>query len=352
MTTDATDPGLAECVRRLTDRADVLAGIRLWNECYPAFAIDDRLVAQNVFAPFCGVDVAAWGVHADGDADGDPDADLVGFALGKTLVRELPDYLGPEWGWISLLVVDPDFDDSDDDDPGADDPDEIARDLLSAVEADLAETGVEHLRFGGDPQNFLAGLPVSLAADLRPVLLDAGFEPGRTVYDLASDVTTFSPPARVVTLREQGVDLIVERVAPDHEDDLLDFLAEQFPGRWHYEAEEISRLPGGISDYWVLRHGGSVVGFARTNRPNSAFRGPNANWGWRLGENFGGLGPLGIHEDWRGRGWGLFMLSEVVEGLRDDGIEHVVIDWTTILDYYGKLGFEPWLEYEVFAKEL
>jgi GNAT superfamily N-acetyltransferase len=325
----------------LTDRADVLAGIRLWNDRHPDFAIDDRLVEQNVYAPFDGLDVTAWGSFAGDGSDGDP-GDLIGFALTKTFVREIPDYAGPEQGWVSLLAVD-----SEVADPGA-----VAHDLLATVEADLAATGVETLRFGGDPGNFLAGLPTELADDYRPFLADAGFEPQRTVYDLAGEITSFEPPERVERVRNQKDDLAVERVALARADDLLGFLDDQFPGRWRYEAENIDRIPGGISDYWVLRYAGSVVGFARTNAPDSPFRGPNANWGWRLGERFGGLGPLGIHEEYRGRGWGFFMQSEILEALRDDGFEHVVIDWTTLVDYYGKLGFEPWLAYETFVKEL
>ena len=311
-----------------------MAGIELWNDRHPEFAIDDQLIAQNVYAPFDGLDVAAWGSY-DGD-------DLVGFALGKTLAHELPDYAGPERGWISLLAFDRD----------AGNP-RVARDLLEIAEADLSATGVETLRFGGDPQNFLAGLPTDLGDDYRALLVDAGFEHQRTVYDLASEITSFGPSERVETLRAGEDDLAVERVEPGRSaDDLLAFLDDQFPGRWRYEAENIRRVPGGIVDYWVLRHAGSVVGFARTNAPDSAYRGPNANWGWRLGEDHGGLGPLGVHEEYRGRGWGLFMLSGIIEALRDEGFEHVVIDWTTLVDYYGKLGFEPWLAYETFVKEL
>jgi len=38
-----------------------------------------------------------------------------------------------------------------------------------------------------------------------------------------------------------------------------------FPGRWHYEAENIRRIPGGIEDYWLLWCDNVPVGFARTN---------------------------------------------------------------------------------------
>ncbi|WP_132060667.1 GNAT family N-acetyltransferase [Halorussus amylolyticus] len=325
-----------EC-RRLTDRERVLAGVERWNDAHPEFEIDERLVEQNVYAPFAGVDVAAWGWYADAD-----ESVPTGFVLAKTLTRTVHGYAGPDRGWISLLAVD----------SGADDFRAVGRALLDAAERELANSGVETLRFGGDPQNFLAGLPGSFSDDYADLLADAGYERDGTVYDLERDISGFELPERVERTRALADDLTVERVEARSESDLTRFLEREFPGRWHYEAENVARRPGGVDDYWVLRRGETVVGFARTNAPSSAYCGPNANWGWRLGDAYCGLGPVGIHSEYRGRGWGLFLLATVVESLRDDGYDHVVIDWTGLLDYYAKLGFEPWLEYDVFRKDL
>lgn len=322
-----------EC-RRLTDREHVLAGVALWNDRHPNFRIDERLVEQNVYAPFDGLNVTAWGRHSGGD--------LVGFALAKTLTRDVDDYVGPEYGWISLLAVAPD----------AADPRTAGRELLEATEAGLAASGVETVRFGGDPQNFLPGLPRALDDAYGETLAAAGYDRGRTFFDLARDLSSFDPPARIERTRTREDDLTVERVAPDGVPDLVAFLEDQFPGRWQYEAENAVRRPGGPDDYWLLRRAGRAVGFARTNAPSSGYRGPNANWGWRLGDAHCGLGPVGIHEEFRGRGWGLFLLATVVESLREEGYEHAVIDWTDLVEYYAKLGFEPWLEYDVFRKDL
>lgn len=329
--------------RRLAAREDVLAGVELWNARHPAFRIDRRLVEQNVYAPFDGLDVTAWGCYDDGD--------LTGFALAKTLTRPVDDYVGPEYGWISLLAVAPD----------ADDTRAVGRRLLDAAETGLAATGVETVRFGGDPGNFLPGLPSALDDAYAGTLASAGYERGRTFFDLTRDLSSFESPDRVERVRTRDPDLAVERVAPDFAvervgpdavGDLLGFLDAQFPGRWQYEAENVVRRPGGPDDYWLLRNAGTPVGFARTNAPSSGYRGPNANWGWRLGDDHCGLGPLGIHEEYRGRGWGLSMLSEILDSLREEGYDHVVVDWTDLLDYYAKLGFEPWREYDVMRKEL
>ncbi|WP_227378661.1 GNAT family N-acetyltransferase [Haladaptatus halobius] len=318
-------------VRRLTDYDAVRAGIDLWNEARPAFAVPERLVAQNVFAPFAGLNVTALGGFAGGD--------LVATALGKQLTERIADYAGPEQGWVSLFAVD----------PTVENRDAAADELLAAVERAMVERGVTRLRFGGDPGQFFPGLPVDFDG-LRARLSDVGFESRGTVHDLRRGIASFEAPDRIRSVGESWPELTLERV--DALAPLRSFLADQFPGRWQYEAENVCRVPGGESDYWLLRHERRTVGFARTNAPTSAYRGANVNWADRLDGRVCGLGPLGVHESYRGRGWGLWLIATLVERYRDAGYDRMVIDWTGLLDYYAKLGFEPWLAYETFEKEV
>jgi GNAT superfamily N-acetyltransferase len=320
-----------EC-RRLTDHDSVFAGIDVWNRAQPDFSIPDRLVAQNVFAPFDGIDVTAWG--------GFEDDELVGVALSKRLKRMIPDYAGPESGWLSLFAVD----------DQAENRSSVASDLLDTVEGEMAERGVASLRFGGDPGHFLPGVP-SECPGLEATLRDAGFSAGRTFHDVLGDLDEYEPPNRIAAVRDEWSNLTLERVGSDVEP-LLDFLSDQFPGRWQYEAENFTRVPGGGDDYWFLRNEGTPVGFGRTNTPESGYRGGSVNWADRLDGSVCGLGPLGVHEAYRGRGWGLWLVATIAERYRDTGYDRMVIDWTDLVDYYAKLGFEPWLAYTSFTKEI
>lgn len=189
----------------------MLAGVELWNTRHPAFRIDRRLVEQNVYAPFDGLDASAWG-HYDGD-------DLMGFALAKTLTRPVDDYVGPEYGWISLLAVASD----------ADDPRTVGRQALDAAETGLAATGVETVRFGGDPGNFLPGLPSGLDDAYAGTLASAGYERGRTFFDLARDVSSFEPPERVKRVRTCDPDFTVERVGRTRSPNCLGSSTPSFP---------------------------------------------------------------------------------------------------------------------------
>ncbi|WP_423747086.1 GNAT family N-acetyltransferase (plasmid) [Haladaptatus sp. SPP-AMP-3] len=320
-----------EC-RRLTDYDSVFAGIDVWNRSHPDFSIPDRLVTQNVFAPFDGIDVTAWGVFEDDE--------FVGFALGKRLVESIPDYTGRELGWLSLFAVDGE----------AGDATSVASNLLATVEGEMAERGVTRVRFGGDPGHFLPGVP-SECLDLEATLRDAGFSVGRTFHDVLADLNEYESPDRIAAVRDTWPDLTLERVGADA-DTLLDFLSDQFPGRWQYEAENFTRVPGGGDDYWLLRNEGTPVGFVRTNTLESGYRGGNVNWAGRLDGDVCGLGPLGVHEAYRGRGLGLWLVATLAERYRDAGYDRMVIDWTDLVDYYAKLGFEPWLAYETFTKEI
>ncbi|WP_266081404.1 GNAT family N-acetyltransferase [Haladaptatus caseinilyticus] len=318
--------------RQLTDYDSIRVGIDCWNRTYPSFAIPGRVAVQNVFAPFTGVDVTAWG--------GFEDNTLVAFALGKRLTTSIPEYTGSEQGWISLFAVD----------PAVENRTNVSQKLLATVERDMTDFGVSRLRFGGDPGHFLPGVPTELD-DLRKTLRQNGFGIDRTFHDLRGTLTEYESPPRIADVADSWPELALERVGADAKP-LLEFLSDQFPGRWSYEAENFVRVPGGASEYWLLRNEGETVGFARTNTPNSAYRGGNVNWADRLDGTVCGLGPLGVHESYRGRGWGLWLVASLTERYRDAGYDHMIIDWTDLAEYYGKLGFEPWLTYETVTKEL
>ncbi|WP_155120449.1 GNAT family N-acetyltransferase [Haloprofundus marisrubri] len=318
--------------RRLTNHKSVCEGIDCWNQTHPSFAIDDRLVSQNVFAPYDNLDVTAWGAFENDS--------LLASAICKRLSAPVPSYLDTNAGWISLFVVD----------EHTENRDEIARSLLAKAEEDLTQQGVTHLRVGGDPQQFLAGLPSrDIEFELyRRVIEEAGYTSETVVTDLHREIADFDAESFRISV---DASLSVKRVRRDPTE-LLSFLSEEFPGRWQYEAENICRVPGGSTDYWLLEYQDKTVGFARTNTVGSAYRGGNVNWASAFEGSVCGLGPLGIHSDYRGRGWGLWMLATILSRFQNMGYTHALIDWTELVEYYGKLGFEPWLDYTVFTKEV
>jgi predicted N-acetyltransferase YhbS len=47
----------------------------------------------------------------------------------------------------------------------------------------------------------------------------------------------------------------------------------------------------------------------------------------------------------RGKGLGLALLQLGLEHLARMGVENAVIDWTGLVDFYGRVGFTPWKTY-------
>jgi predicted N-acetyltransferase YhbS len=59
-----------------------------------------------------------------------------------------------------------------------------------------------------------------------------------------------------------------------------------------------------------------------------------------------------VSEDVRGLGLGLALVAAGVSYLHAKGVRDCSIDWTSLLDFYGQLGFTPWKSYYSMEKDL
>jgi len=66
---------------------------------------------------------------------------------------------------------------------------------------------------------------------------------------------------------------------------------------------------------------------------------------------WGHLGPIGISAAMRGSGYGAAVLDAGLRCLRDVGTAGCVIDWTDLVDFYGKFGFAIYRSYEMLGKD-
>ena len=305
-------------------------GIKLWNKENPKFKIRDSLIEQNIFSPFKDINVVCINFYRKNE--------ISAFAILKYLDNEIGNYVDEKQGWISLLTVN----------PNCAERKEVIVNSLKIIEEFLIRQGVKEIRYGGDPQNFLAGLPSSSWNDYLGIFKEMGYKKENIEYDLKRNIKNFEFERNI----KKENKLSIERVYKTNEDKLYNFLFEYFPGRWLYEAQNIGCIPGGLRDYWFLEYKKEIVGFARTNTINSTYKGPNINWAAELGENYCGLGPLGIANEYRNNGWGLYLISEIINKLKQEGYEVMVIDWTTLVDYYKKLGFETYKKYITLEKKV
>jgi len=257
---------------------------------------------------------------------------LAGVVLASVVVEE-----GPFKGeaWLDLLAVAPEAQHRG-----------TGSALLVWAEGWLAEQGGRNVHVGGSLNPFAAGLPAEL--NTQEFFFQHGYaanEPPHE-WDVArslKDYRTLYPKPL------PGADL--RPLQPGEEHELIAFLQREFPGRWLYEVEQFFRIGGCASDFMVLRTEIGVDGFcwmtfADSARPLDRFYMHALPWPW------GQMGPLGVGAGCRGKGYGGALIDAAACHLQARGIDGCLIDWTSLLDLYGKFGYRPYRQYWMLNKPI
>nr|WP_318245808.1 GNAT family N-acetyltransferase [Bacillus tianshenii] len=257
----------------------------------------------------------------------------VGVVIGKHWPHPHLNYHpGSDVGWISLLLVSKEFQGQG-----------VGTALLKKAETALGDLGTKTIHLGRDVQHFFPGIPSEYEA-VKQWFEKRGYQKGDTPFDMIQSV--YELPAH-----NTDPSLEIRRGRYGEEEGIVQFLSEVFPGRWEYEAR--SRFVRGVSaeDYIVINEGGLIEGFCKINRPTDIVIGSNVYWsGLFHDKTVGGIGPLGISREVRKNGLGLALVRKAMEELQKDGVDQILIDWTTLDEFYGKLGFTRWKHYTHMSK--
>lgn len=233
-------------------------------------------------------------------------------------------------------------------------------DLLwrTAAEA-LRARGRRRVRVGADPERLVPGVPLAAPPETWRFLRARGVRPAGLEADLWLD------------LRDPAIDRVALPAGVVLGDadpaDAVAFVTRTFPGRW---ADEVARHVAAGGTVLTLRRAddrgvasaaggadgsaaagaGDTIGFCLASLPHDPVLGPSLGW---AGTPWGppdaavaGLGPLGIHPAARGGGLGLALVAGAARWQRDRGHRAVIIDWTTLTDFYGRLGARAWRVYQ------
>jgi GNAT superfamily N-acetyltransferase len=293
-----------------------------WNGFYPArYRIDADLLRQHsVESP-----VFDWGASCVEEADGE----ILAFVIVKKSPVTLYGGADPDKTHLSAIGY-------------CDAP--YGVDLLADVKTLLRNRGVATLVFGQDSRHFFPGCPDDFPT-LAGFLMVEGFEEVGLVNDLERDLSDYENKFPAPTGDELRV--LEERDIPA----LEAFLYREFPYRWRYDTMSKVAIEG-PSCVFGLFHGDRVDGFAMIQNwtQHTAING--GTWRNDLGDHWGALGAIGVAKALRGHGSGNALLGAALSHLRDLGVRRCIIDWTGLVEFYGKHGFEVSRRYREFALKL
>jgi GNAT superfamily N-acetyltransferase len=306
------------------DDATIKAITSLWNSALaPEMPISEIFVRYNL-RPSAGVVRRLLLASTAGQ--------IVGVAIatalqGEPLVNEHGE------GWLDALVVALAFQRQG-----------LGGKLLAAAERWLTEQGCRAVQIGGGVRPFAPGAPKSGCS--VAFFQHSGYTLFGPTWDMAANLAIYKPPVGV-----GEAPCAVRPATSAQVDELLVFLRREFPGRWRYEAEMFLADGGRISDFMLLWSERGVDGCCLLTFPDSV-RPLERFYPYELPKPWGQLGSIGVSAACRGQGFGAALLDAGLRRLHDNGVNGCVIDWTTLIGFYGKFGFEQYREYAMMGRAL
>lgn len=266
-------------------------------------------------------------------AAGTEDGPLVGVAYGR-----LPSaaWLKSDVGWVSLLAVSEPW-------QGRGVGSLLLRELLGRLRAG----GASHFRFGSEANHLLPGPPQESSVALWRLARRVGARFTAAEHDLRLDLRQPLPPAPLP---------LGWSVNDDDPTGALEFVARTFPGRWAHELELY--LNAGATVLTLNKHASPdatnafiVEGFCTLFQGDEELLAPSLYWRTAISSSAGdakvaGMGPLGLSEAARGGGRGLGLVRAGARWLQTRGATDLLINWTTLAPFYGKLGAHLWRTYQ------
>lgn len=266
---------------------------------------------------------------------------MIGYAVTQ-IVRDGQNKV--DQGELVLLMVDPEHRNRG-----------VGSMLHDAALEHLRTQGVSKLKLGSTYPRFFPGIPqtgidVSIVESFfrrRGWVLSEGL-----VWDLKGDVDAFDLLDYNDTLfAMDDQNIWIGRIKPDQLWELYAFQQRYFP-YWLSTYQHHAGL-GDFQDIWVARDGGKdgrivaslilyTTGVSHMDRTDLIWQDDQL-----FGTASGGISCVGVAEEERGRGIGLAIVARATHILQERRVDTGYVDWVELVDFYRRVGYEPWRSYRL-----
>ena len=136
-------------------------------------------------------------------------------------------------------------------------------------------------------------------------------------------------------------------------ENLISFMKKNWPGRWLKELLDYYENDGDGREYVIALDNDVICAFAKIGYPdtNISLCGYSMTWKNRF-STLGGIGPLGVDSSYRKRNLGYDIVAYANNILINNNVSDIIIDWTGLLDFYRRMGFEVFKSYYYMFKNL
>ncbi|MHB8625005.1 MAG: GNAT family N-acetyltransferase [Aggregatilineales bacterium] len=258
--------------------------------------------------------------------------------IGFIAVQNCRNPNGTYTGYLVCILVDPDFQRQG-----------IGSALLETSAAWLKADGATRMVSGGKYPRLWPGVPDNLPGPLA-FFQACGWAMDKIDYDLGRPLSDYTTPDSL-TVQLAAEAILIEPAIAGDASDILAFQDREFAA-WADTYRYVISV-GDISDVLLARDSvKGIVGALLMVGPWSNPSRIDAAWTTLHGESLGGLGEVGTAKDERGRGVGLGLVARGSELLKARGVSYAHIGYTSLLDFYGKLGYHPWQKYRIGVRML
>lgn len=252
---------------------------------------------------------------------------VVGFVGTKT--SKLEEYKGV--AWISMLIVDIGVREMG-----------LGSLMMDRVVSSLKDLGIYIIYLGQDFHYFFSGIPEPDFAK-KNFFIKHGFNLSlESHYDLVARIKDNNEIDEFIE-NNNFDEFSISTYKKEDFAQMMEFLEREFSGRWFLEFKKEIEENKNHSKIILLSKDREIVGYCLIYSEKNIY-------GEKTG--YGGLGPIGISRDIRGRGVGSYLLAKSLCELRKDGVSIANIDWTILTGFYGKFGFKKYREYVAGYREI